>query len=237
MVTASGHQALAQEKLSIFTENYPPYNMSLSGSAFAHKEEDIAGLCSDVVKALMRKSKLDYRLKLRNWATGLSRAKTKPNHAIYCAARTEDREPYFHWVGPLANIDWTLYAKPGSTIKLNSLDDARKYRIGGYKDDVMSNYLIERGFNVSTMANDSLNPRRLVLDQIDLWVTDGLAGPYVASEEDITDLVSVLTFRSTPLYMAVNINSDPELINKLQATFKAMAESGEVEAMSKPYVQ
>ncbi|OZG72372.1 amino acid ABC transporter substrate-binding protein [Hahella sp. CCB-MM4] len=237
VVVTSGQYAAAEEKLNIFTENYPPYNMSLSGTAFAHKEEDIAGLCTDVVKALMKRTKLDYRLKLRNWATGLSRAKTKPNHAIFCAARTEDREPFFHWIGPLANIDWTLYAKPGSTIKLNNLDDAKKYRIGGYKDDVMSNYLIERGFNVSTMANDSLNPRRLVLDQIDLWVTDGLAGPYVASEEDITDLVPVLTFRHTPLYMAVNVNSDPKVVKTLETNFKAMEEAGEVEAMSKPYEQ
>ena len=228
---------LAETKLNIFTENYPPYNMSLSGGAFAHKEEDIAGLCTDVVKALMKKTGIDYRLKLRNWATGLTRAKTKPDHAIFCAARTEDREPFFHWIGPLASIDWTLYAKPGSDITLNSLEDAKKYRIGGYKDDVMSNYLIERGFNVSTMANDSLNPRRLVLNQIDLWVTDGLAGPYVASEEDITDIVPVLTFRQTPLFMAVNVNSDPAMVEMIQKSFKIMQDNGDIEAMSKPYMQ
>ncbi len=228
----------AADKLHIYTENYPPYNMSVSGQPFAHDKEDITGLCTEMVKTIMKHASVDYSLKLRNWTTGLERAKKKPNHAIYCTAKTEERDPYFHWIGPLANIQWVLFAKPGSTIKLKNLDDAKPYRIGGYKNDVMSNYLLEKGFNVATMANDSLNPRRLDLDQIDLWVTDGLSGPYVASEAaDMTGLVQVLSFKKTPLYMAVNKETDGDIVKALNAAMKLMAESGEAEAIANPYLQ
>ncbi|ABC31574.1 ABC-type amino acid transport/signal transduction systems, periplasmic component/domain [Hahella chejuensis KCTC 2396] len=231
-------KSLAAEKLHIFTENYPPYNMSLSGQPFAHKEEEIAGLCTEMVKALLKRTPLEYSLKLRDLATSMNRSKNKPNHAIYCVSKTDDRTPYFEWIGPLAEIKWTLFAKPGSNLKLTSLDQAKKYRIGGYKGDVMSNYLIERGFNVSTIANDSLNPRRLALDQIDLWVTDGLSGPYVASEvEDMTNLVPALVFKTTPMYMAINKETSPEVLKALQAGFKAITDSGEAKSITDVYMQ
>ncbi len=227
----------AEAKLNIYTENYPPYNMSSSGAPYAHKEEEITGLCTDIVKALVTKAKIDYRLKLRNWSQGLKRAQTKANHAIFCAARTEEREKFFQWVGPLTNIDWTLFALKGSSIKLASLEEAKQYKIGGYKDDVMSLFLIEKGYTVNMLTNDSLNPRKLQLGQIDLWVSDGLAGPYVASElEEPVEVVPVLKFRATPLFMAVNKDTDAETMNLLQTTFKKMQEAGEVEAISKSYV-
>ena len=231
-------QASAGEKLHIYTENYPPYNMSVSGQAFAHKADDIEGLCTEMVTAIMKRSGVDYSIKLRNWANGFGRAKRKPNNAIFCAAKTEEREPFFHWVGPLASIDWVLFAKPGSEIKLKSLDQAKKYRIGGYKGDVMSEYLIGKGFNVSTMANDRLNPRKLMIDQIDLWVTDGLSGPYIASEaEDVTGLVPVLKFNSTALYLAVNKETDPDTVAALNKAFKQVNESGEAQSISDAYLQ
>ena len=115
VMVVCGH-ASAGEKLHIYTENYPPYNMSSGGQSFAHKADDIEGLCTEVVKATLARTSVNYSIKLRNWATGFKRAKKKPNNAVFCAAKTEERAPLFHWIGPLTNIDWTLFAKPGSKI-------------------------------------------------------------------------------------------------------------------------
>ena len=223
--------------LSIYTENYPPYNMSLSGEAFAHSKEDITGVCTDIVVALLSHTDVDYRIKLRNWSLGLSRAEHKPNFALYCAAMTEDRAPYFKWVGPLAHINWTLFAKSGSEIKLQNLEDARSYKIGGYKGDVMTNYLIEKGFNLSVMTDGSVNPQRLEYGQIDLWVTDGLVGPYVASESNVSGLVPVLTFKSTPLYLAVNKDTEDDIVTKLNHAMELMVGSGESKAILESYIK
>lgn len=230
--------SFGEDKLRLYTENYPPYNMSNSGQPFAHKAEDISGLCTELVKAILKHSKVDFSLKLREWSAGLNRAQKRPNHAIFCTAKTEERDPYFHWIGPLTEIEWTLFAKPGSKIKLESLDDAKKYRIGGYKGDVLSDYLIEKGFDVVTIANDALNPRKLMLDQIDLWITDGLSGPYLASEsEDIEDLTKVLVFRTTPLYLAVNVESNEKIVNELNNAFELIQNNGEADAIRSQYIQ
>jgi|SRR5690554_1182025 len=228
--------ANASEELRIYTEQYPPYNMTTNGQPFAHKTEDISGLCTDVLKALLAHTDLKYSIKLRALNFGLNRAGEHPDHAIYCVSKTESREPSFDWVGPLASIKWTLFAKPGSSIKLNKLEDARKYRIGGYNGDVMTGYLDEKGFDVYPISNNGLNARRLENDQIHLWVADGLAGPYLAADTaDVTDLESVLVFRETPMYLAVNKETDPETLKALHAAYQKLVESGEKEAISQAY--
>lgn len=221
--------AQADEKLYFFTESYPPYNLAFNGKTFAHNEDEIGGICTELVQAMMANTKLDYMIKMRDWSYAYNWVQQKANHALYCTARTEQREDSFQWVGPLAPINWTLFAAPDSDISLETLEDARNLRIGGYKGDVMSDYLLERGFNVITGVSGDQNPRRLVLGQIDLWVTDGLVGPLVAAEkEDITGLKPVLTFNSTPMYLAVSKGTDPTVVAKLQAGLEKARSAGQV---------
>ena len=146
------------------------------------------------------------------------------------------REPFFDWVGPLSSIKWTLFAKPGSPIELERLEDARQYRIGGYKGDVMTNYLADKGFEVSAISNNGLNARRLAENQIDLWVADGLAGPYLAADaSDITGLEPVLTFRETPMYLAVHKETSAEILQALNRGYQELVESGEKATISRSY--
>ncbi|MEX2473922.1 substrate-binding periplasmic protein [Marinobacter sp.] len=228
--------ATATEELRIYTEQYPPYNMTTNGQPFAHSASDITGLCTDVLKALLAQTNLDYSIKLRDLSYGLNRTQNHPDHAIYCVSKTPDREPAFDWIGPLSGIKWTLFAKPGSSIELKNLEEARKYKIGGYKGDVMTGYLADRGFDVSAISNNGLNARRLEHDQIDLWVADGLAGPYLAADSsDVTDLKAVLVFRETPMYLAVHKDTDPAILDALNESYEKLVESGEKDTISRSY--
>ena len=228
--------ATASEQLRVYTEQYPPYNMTTNGQPFAHSESEITGLCTDVLKAVLENAKVDYSIKLRDLSYGMNRAQRHEDHGIYCVSKTDEREPFFEWVGPLSSIKWTLFAKPGSSIKLDDLEDARDYRIGGYKGDVMTGYLEDKGFDVSAITNNGLNAKRLEQDQIDLWVADGLAGPYLAADaSDVTGLEAVLVFRETPMYLAINKDFDPDLIKALNLAYQAMQESGEIDTISRSY--
>ncbi|MCH2041257.1 MAG: transporter substrate-binding domain-containing protein [Saccharospirillaceae bacterium] len=226
----------AKEKLYFFTEQYPPYNMSDDGSAFAHKAEDISGLCTDIVKAVLKEVPYQSRIKLRNWRYGLDRTTRKPNTGLFCAVRSEDREALFDWVGPITDLRWTLFAKPGSDITLNTLEDARAYTIGGYKGDVMSNYLISKGFKVVLADSSQMVPRKLELNQVDLWVTDQLTGPYTAANvTEMESLKEVLTFRSTPMYIAMNKETPEKVINSLQQALDALRQQGELQSIEAAY--
>ncbi|MGC8120244.1 substrate-binding periplasmic protein [Marinobacter sp. VGCF2001] len=228
--------ATASEQLRIYTEQYPPYNMTTNGQPFAHSEFEITGLCTDVLKALMEKAQVGYSIKLRDLSYGMNRSQKHEDHGIYCVSKTAEREPFFEWVGPLSSIQWTLFAKPDSEMQLDNLEDARDYLIGGYKGDVMTGYLEDNGFNISAITNNGLNAKRLVQGQIDLWVADGLAGPYLAADaSDVTGLTPVLVFRETPMYLAINKNSDPELIDALRSAYQTMKDNGEIDTISRSY--
>ena len=233
---AAGSVASAAERLYIFTENYPPYNASASGKGFAHGEEDITGICSDMVKAMLDRVDYDYVMKMRAWSYAYDWVQERENHGLFCTARTDEREDLFQWVGPLASIKWTLFAAPDSDLSLNSLEDARELQIAGYKGDVMSEFLVKEGFNVAMGLSGDVNTRRLMLGQADLWVTDGLVGPLVAEEEHgITGLKPVLVFRETPMYLALSKDTDPAIVADLQQALDAARADGEIAAITQRY--
>ena len=94
--------AVADDKLYIFTENYPPYNASTTGQGFAHNREDITGICTDMVKTMMDRVDYEYVMKMRDWSRAYEWVQGRENHALFCTARTDEREDEFQWVGPLA---------------------------------------------------------------------------------------------------------------------------------------
>ncbi|MDI9244757.1 ABC transporter substrate-binding protein [Marinobacter sp. CHS3-4] len=224
------------ERFYIFTENYPPYNAPTNGKSFAHDSEDISGICTDMVKAMMSRLDYDFVMKMRDWSLAYDWVKGRENHGLFCTARTEERENEFQWVGPLASIRWTLFAAPDSDISIDSLEEARQYTIAGYKGDVMSDYLISEGFEVIASVSGEQNPRRLTLGQADLWVTDGAVGPLVAEEQHgITGLKPVLVFRETPMYLAVSNETDQSVVDDLQAALDQARDAGEIDEVLASY--
>lgn len=238
LVLAGFAASAAAERLYIFTEKYPPYNDTVSGDDFAHNADEITGICSDMVKAALARVDYDYVMKMRAWSYAYSWAQSRENHSLFCTARTDEREDHFQWVGPLASIEWTLFAAPGSDITLSSLEDAKDLKIAGYKGDVMSDYLIDNGFNVITDVSGAVNSERLALGQADLWVVDGLVGPLVAEEvHGITGLIPVLVFRETPMYLAVSNSTDPAIVADLQQALDEARAAGELTRIENRYHQ
>ena len=223
------------EKLYLFTENYPPYNMSVDSESFEHNEESIEGICTEMVKAMLARTDFDYFIKLRDWDYAYNRVQDKPNHGIFCTTYTEDRAPLFKWVGPLAKNSWTLFSPPGSELELNSLEDARGMHIGGYTGDVMSDYMIDKGFEVSTLTTDELNAKRLSLGHIDLWITDELSGPYWAAKEGIEGIVPAFTFNETEVYLAMSKETPDEIIEALNKALQEVKSSPEDEQILQRY--
>ncbi|MEI8631015.1 hypothetical protein P4S72_00655 [Vibrio sp. PP-XX7] len=65
---------------------------------------------------------------------------------IYSIARTKERESLFKWVGPIAPYNVYLFKlKARSDIIVNTLEDVKKYRIGGAYQDVKQLYLVSQG--------------------------------------------------------------------------------------------
>ena len=109
-------------------------------------------------------------------------------------------------VGPIGPDDWIMLAKADSKITLDNLDQARKYKIGAYKGDAIALTLAKQGLNPMVVLRDQDNAKKLISGQIDLWATGDPAGRYLARQEGVTGLKTVLRFNSAELYLALNRN-------------------------------
>ena len=224
------------EPLALLTENFPPYNMATNGKNFA-QGENINGIAVDIVREMFKRAGIAYSLTLRfPWDRIYKLALEKPGYGVFVTARLPEREQLFKWVGPIGPDDWVMLARGDSDIRLDSLEQARQYRIGAYKGDAIAEYLSEKGIGHSTSLRDQENARKLMAGQIDLWATGDPAGRYLAKQEGIGGLKTVLRFDSAELYLALNRETPDELVTKLQAALDAMRAEGVVGAIQGRYL-
>lgn len=220
----------------LLTENFPPYNMAINGKNFA-QEDSIDGIAVDIVKEMFKRAGVSYSLTLRfPWDRIYKLALEKPGYGVFVTARLPERESQFKWVGPIGPDDWVLLAKGDSSISLNSLDEAKKYRVGAYKGDAMAEYLADHGFEPVLALRDQENAGKLRDGEIDLWASGDPAGRYLAKQVGVTGLKTVLRFNSDQLFLALNRETPDAVVHKLQAALDKMRAEGFVDDVLNSYL-
>ncbi|WP_375740563.1 substrate-binding periplasmic protein [Pseudomonas boanensis] len=238
MVLAGAARAQVDENYSVvlLTENFPPYNMAINGKNFA-QEDNIDGIAVDIVREMFKRAGVKYSLTLRfPWDRIYKLALEKPGYGVFVTARLPEREQSFKWVGPIGPDDWILLAPGDSPISLASLEEARKYKIGAYKGDAIAEYLAQQKLEPITALRDQENARKLEKGQIDLWATGDPAGRYLAKQEGVAGLKTVLRFNQAELYLALNKEVPDEVVQKLQAALDQMRSEGFVDEILNSYL-
>jgi len=220
----------------LLTENFPPYNMAKNGKNFA-QDENIHGIAVDIVREIFKRADITYSLTLRfPWERIYKLALEKPGYGVFVMARLPEREKLFKWVGPIGPDDWVMLAKADSKIALGSLEQARQYRIGAYKGDAIAETLAKQGLKPIVVLRDQDNARKLVNGQIDLWATGDPAGRYLARQEGVSDLRTVLRFNSAELYLALNKDVPDDVVARLQKALDELRKEGAVDAIMARYL-
>ncbi|WP_260962048.1 substrate-binding periplasmic protein [Pseudomonas citri] len=232
----AGNVRAADSPLVLLTENFPPYNMARNGKNFA-QDENIHGIAVDIVREIFKRAGVPYSLTLRfPWERIYKLALENPGYGVFVMARLPEREKLFKWVGPIGPDDWIMLAKADSTITLDSLEQARQYKIGAYKGDAIAETLARQGLNPIVVLRDQDNARKLLNGQIDLWATGDPAGRYLARREGVGDLKTVLRFNSAELYLALNKEVPDDVVARLQAALDELRKEGAVDAITARYL-
>jgi polar amino acid transport system substrate-binding protein len=186
---------------------------------------------------MFKRAGITYSLTLRfPWERVYKLALENPGYGAFVMARLPDREKLFKWVGPIGPDDWVMLAKADSKITLETLNDARKYKIGAYKGDAIAETLTKQGLKPVVVLRDQDNAKKLVSGQIDLWATGDPAGRYLARQDGVTGLKTVLRFNSAELYLALNKDVPDEAVAKLQAALDQMRKDGVVDEIMGRYL-
>ncbi|MWV15145.1 transporter substrate-binding domain-containing protein [Pseudomonas sp. L-22-4S-12] len=223
-------------KVILLTENFPPFNMSVDEKNFA-RDDNIDGISADLTREVFKRAGINYSLSLRfPWDRIYRLTLDKANYGLFSTTYTEERKPLFKWVGPLAKSEWVLLAPPGSDIKVASLKEAARYKIGAYKNDAVSQHLESQKLKPINSLRDQENVAKLMGGQIDLWATTDPVGRYLARQEGVSGLQVVLRFNSAELYLALNKETPDEVVERLQKALDELRSEGVVEQLTNNYL-
>ncbi|MDC7698887.1 substrate-binding periplasmic protein [Vogesella indigofera] len=216
-------------QLRLLTEDYPPFSMQLADGR-------IGGLSSDIVREILRRAGIGYRIELLPWVRAYNSAVLEPNTCVYSTTRTEQREHQLQWIGPVVENPWVLYGRDDGPQELSNLEAARRYRLGGYSGDAVAQYLISRGFEVDLASNDVQNLRKLQAGRIDLWATGKYLGAALVAREKAARLRPLLTFNTTFLYLACNQMMADGTVRLLNEHLRGMHKDGTVARINARYL-
>lgn len=211
-----------QWPIRIYTEDSPPANYLENGKP--------AGMAVEIVKEILSRLGEEVQIEFVPWARGYGTTLKWPNVALFSTTRLPQRESLFKWVGPLYVQQWGFYAKKGTTIRIQSFEEAKKVAsIGTYRDDAKEQFLKKQGFTnlVSTNRNTS-NINHLLNGNIELWVSSDFNMPYLAKQAGVNpeQLEHVYTFRTVENYIAFSSGTRDEIVNAWQQAFDSMMSDG-----------
>ena len=237
LMAASARAALPEDyKMVLLTENFPPFNMAADGKNYA-ADHNISGINAEIVREMFKRAEIAYSLTLRfPWERIYNQVLEHPDQGLFSTTYTPEREPLFKWVGPLASTGWVLLAPAGSPMRLSSLERAKQYQIGAYKNDAVSQHLESKGFEPINSLRDQENIGKLLKGQIDLWATTDPVGPYLAKQEGVSGLTTVLRFNDAQLFLALNKQTPDEVVTRLQNALNEMKRDGAIDAIMRRYL-
>lgn len=206
----------AAQALRVFASDFPPYAFEDQGRA--------AGTTTDRVREILGAAGQVAIIEIYPWARAYRAARATPGALLYPVARTPEREHEFKWLGELINYDvWLWRLADRRDIVMSKLPDAAGLSIGGLPDDAKTRYLQAEGMSVSLQSNEEILLTMLVNGRIDLMAADRISFLDRLQRHGLNPnrFVPALAIpeMSGPLYLAINPDADPALVEKLTAAF------------------
>ena len=121
LVAATISWATPLDKLILISEEYPPLNYTEDGLR--------RGIATDLlVEILAAAGSLKSHKDIASlpWARAYQLARRHDNILLFSVSRTRDREPLFHWVGPILQSEIVLIARKIASFRWTTCNNCGK---------------------------------------------------------------------------------------------------------------
>lgn len=213
------------QKISIVTEEWPPYNYSENSS--------LKGSSVEIVKEIAKKLKVNIDIQIFPNMRATAMLNKNPRTMLISMMRTPEREKKYKWVGPLDDSSIYFYKKKGNPVVVLTLSDAKKvHSICTRHGGLVPSMLKASGFsNLNSVANDGeATYKMLILDRCDLAISDSPMGvSYLLkkmnypSDAIVQTAVRLVAF---PIYIACSKDIPDAEIARWQAALNSLKASG-----------
>jgi polar amino acid transport system substrate-binding protein len=222
----------APEIIQMMTEEYPPVTFMKNGR--------VSGFVTDMVREISARQGIPDNIRLASWDEAYKLTLSNPNVVLFSAERTAKRENLFQWVGPVGKNSSILYARKGSGIRMNSLEDTRKVAaIGTTANWFNEQDLKDRGFtNLVSSPLPTDNVRKLMQGKVQLAVFTDITVADIVKNAGYTmaDLEPVATLSNTYFYIALSLGTPPEVVEKWQSSLDSLKADGTFEKIYRSYI-
>ena len=219
-------------ELTMLTEEYPPVTFMKDGK--------VTGFVTDIVRGIIARQGIPDKIRLTSWDEAYTAASKTPNVVLFSAERTDKREKMFQWVGPVGKNSAIFYAKKGSGIKINSLEEARKLTaIATTANWFTEQYLKNKGFtNLVSSSLPTTNVRQLMDGSVQVSVFTDITVPEIVKKAgySMEDLEPVFLVSNTYFYIAMSLGTPAEVVAKWQSVLDAMKADGTFEKIYRSYI-
>lgn len=158
----------------------------------------------------------------------LALGSSTPGHCIVGLTRTPEREPGFHWIGPLASGALVIYARADETPALQVPLDMRGHGVTVQRESAAAAWLREQGIPAQEVNNSVTALRMLQARRVDFWFANELAAEPVIRAEGGVPVRPQLTLRRVDAYVACHIATPAEPVEKLRQALQKLRRQGEL---------
>lgn len=205
----------SKTSITVVTEDLWPFNYV--------ENNEVKGPHTDIVKALLKRSNMDYTIAVLPWARAYKLVSTHPNTLIYTINHTKERHEKFHWIGELsstANINFYALKSAGYTT-LSQLQ-LQGLRVGTQIDTANDAYITNHHFKfVSRVSHIRQTVGMLKRGRIDVVIASPKQLARAAKETGLSldELIKVgHDFSSSPS-IAISLTTPKLTVERLQQAF------------------
>jgi polar amino acid transport system substrate-binding protein len=211
-------------KLEVLTMEMPPYVMPGAES----------GIVIDTLKEVAKRSGMELKFSITPLKRGSNEVKQTPNTCVAPLDRSQERETEYKWVSPVLITQSAFFSKKKDSIKIDTLTDAKKHKVGVLRGGVVEEMLTGKKFELENANDDFQNLKKLQAGRFELWAADTLIAPYWAKQEKI-DIEELYTFATTLAAMACNKGISDQKIEKMNAELTKMYKDGKMKQIFQKY--
>ncbi|WDE09086.1 transporter substrate-binding domain-containing protein [Thalassomonas viridans] len=218
-------QTQPAQVIDVLSSNWKPFVYSENG---VHK-----GFAYDITKKVLDDANIGFNLYFFPWSRIYALGVNQKNYLIVGLARTKQREPLFHWIGPVAKPEAVYFYKlKEAAITINEVKDANRYIISTEKSTHYHNFLEEQEFtfdNILLVTRTEQIIKMLLNGRIDLILSteQNFNSETERAGIDPALFEKVLHAYSIQEYMAFSGPTSPELYEKVQHSYHKLKNSGQ----------
>ena len=94
----------------------------------------------------------------------------------------------------------------------------------GYKDSASTQNLLELGIPVDQEVHDTINPKKLAQDFIDVWITTSSDALEKANEAGFPDIEQAFVVSTREMYLAMTKDTPPNVLANIEAAFNKITD-------------